>query len=559
MIFALIWAGWWSYRAYAYLESGQLHQAVTAANRAHFITNTLNAGTGSRLADLVVWHHSLSLIQELAQVESAGSQVTQTLDKGQAISLKPLIEITSNTSFHLNQINSHLPSSFVVKSLIPAQEKTRLQNLDQQLDQLSSLLQGLMTGSHTWLVMLQNPDEIRATGGFLGSYALVKINNGQITEVVFEDVYDADGQFDGYLEPPHGVNLYLSSNRGLRLPDANWHLHFPKSAQNVLAFFALGKRGEVAGLNTVNATVIADLVDLVGSLWLPDYQIYLDSDNMTKLLSQHRDDFFPGSIQKKQALGRVFTQLQLKAAGLEANDWSQILSLVMRAIEQKDLMFYSPHPKWQEFFEQNQVAGHLDPDYQPFLALVESNVGINKANQKVERSVEIEVTDYRLSVNVRFTNQNLPPTLPAQTTDQPNTIGQPSPQADHLAYVNYQRLLMPTNWQVHRLVFDGREIDDWHRSQIELANRQLASEVGFLVVVPEQTTKTLNLELELDKTWEPRWQSINNAQNDKQNGANTNQLIIFKQPGLPPTPYTITSDWGQESFILDKDFIFTWF
>lgn len=44
-----------------------------------------------------------------------------------------------------------------------------------------------------YLVLLQNNNEIRPTGGFPGSYAALTIDKGKITDFKVDDVYNPDG------------------------------------------------------------------------------------------------------------------------------------------------------------------------------------------------------------------------------------------------------------------------------------------------------------------------------------------------------------------------------
>ena len=61
----------------------------------------------------------------------------------------------------------------------------------------------------SYLFLLQNNMELRATGGFIGSYALAIFENGRLLDFQVEDVYTADGQLKGHVEPPEPIKKYL--------------------------------------------------------------------------------------------------------------------------------------------------------------------------------------------------------------------------------------------------------------------------------------------------------------------------------------------------------------
>ena len=52
------------------------------------------------------------------------------------------------------------------------------------------------------LVFFENPAEIRPGGGFLGSYADLTIQGGQLTNIDVRDIYDPDGQLKEKVVPP---------------------------------------------------------------------------------------------------------------------------------------------------------------------------------------------------------------------------------------------------------------------------------------------------------------------------------------------------------------------
>jgi hypothetical protein len=58
-------------------------------------------------------------------------------------------------------------------------------------------------GPRRYLVLTQDPAEIRPTGGFIGSYGIVAFDRGRITERVFRDVSLLDEPQDyPSIEPP---------------------------------------------------------------------------------------------------------------------------------------------------------------------------------------------------------------------------------------------------------------------------------------------------------------------------------------------------------------------
>jgi hypothetical protein len=82
----------------------------------------------------------------------------------------------------------------------------------------------------TYLILAQNSDELRATGGFISAAGVVRLENGRITDMKLTDSYAVDD-----LDQPHPLAPGpLAEQMGaqiLLLRDSNWSPDFPASAE----------------------------------------------------------------------------------------------------------------------------------------------------------------------------------------------------------------------------------------------------------------------------------------------------------------------------------------
>ena len=121
----------------------------------------------------------------------------------------------------------------------------------------------------TYLLIGQNQNEIRATGGFIGVAVQVTLDGGELTELVFHDSTEVDAP--PYAEnpiPPEGVYWYLWMDR-LLFRDANWNPHFPDSAAKVAEIFELAQGVKVDGVITSSKKMAHELVALFGDITVP--------------------------------------------------------------------------------------------------------------------------------------------------------------------------------------------------------------------------------------------------------------------------------------------------
>lgn len=459
----------------------------------------------------------ISLSEELGTVVPTNSTLV-------GIDLAHLKTVTTQNNQSVQMCLSAVSNSSLLQSILPYQITQFLPEIEQQYTGLTTVLDELTATSQTWLILFQNSDELRATGGFTGSYALLTITDGVISELVFEDIYDADGQFQGYVTAPPGVAEYLSSNNGLRLPDANWHPDVPQSVRQQLDFFALGRKQGIAGVITINLPLAERLLQVTGPISIPDYQTFISAQNLHQALREERDPFFAGAIQKKHILSQVVKQAILKLSNLPARQQLELIEIFKTSAQQKELLAFSRNQTLQELFAKWELTGAINTQHaEYFFGLVESNVGINKANRQVQRTVKLELQERRSLITITFANNNSPDTPVPENGAKDN------------GYVNYQRLLIPPSWQVRSVSTAGEELETWQTDTIATSFGQQLQQVGYLVPVPEQTTRTTTIEL----THPPL--------------AAPSSLQLYKQPGLAATPYTITFGEQTQQLLLEHD------
>ena len=100
-----------------------------------------------------------------------------------------------------------------------------------------------VNGPRYYLILTQNEDEIRPTGGFISAAGLLSVEAGRITSLTFEDSYAIDDlQGHAYPDPPAPLLTYMCSELWL-FRDSNWSPDFPTSARQAAEFHPMGRGG----------------------------------------------------------------------------------------------------------------------------------------------------------------------------------------------------------------------------------------------------------------------------------------------------------------------------
>lgn len=258
-------------------------------------------------------------------------------------------------------------------------------------------------GTRKYLVLLQNNSELRPTGGFPGSYALVTFADGMLKEVVVDDTYNIDGQLKENIMPPRPLQ-HITPNWGMR--DANWFADFPVSARKVQEFYRKGGGSLVDGILTVTPDVIGKIIDIVGPIEMPQYKLTLDGGNFLAEI-QSEVEYGDNRAQPKTILKEFQPRLFAKLKEQTGDGWLKIFRILAEAAAQKHILAYFNNPDLEKFAVQNGLGGEMKKPSGDYLQIVFSNVRGSKTDAVIDSSFDLQVepsisgSDNRLTINRR--------------------------------------------------------------------------------------------------------------------------------------------------------------
>ena len=496
--FVMVFGVLQSYLTWKNLNELNFEKATVSSKRAIFLPKTLNLLTFKQIEPIKLWEFSIEEVPTIQQL------VTNTqLYLEQSLSGEIENQMTTQKIIDdLEKINSKL-NKIDIKALNPIKQFVN--------DSLVVAKKFLQT-DQSYIVMLQNNDELRATGGFLGSYFILETKQGVLQPIKIQDIYAPDGQFTGLIEAPPGLNEYLSSGKGLRLPDANWWPNFADSAEQVLYFFENVENKKYQGVIALNLNTIEQLLEIIGEIYLPDYDTYVNKDNFTQIARADRNEFFPGSQEKANFLNHFFNLFKLELNQVLLKNPQAIIALWQKLLVTKDLQFYSRDSEIAEILQKRNIDGRIYNNQELYYFLVESNVGINKSNRLVDRQVTIQIGEKQEKIIINFQNNNQVP------------------------YVNYQRLYTNPETELKEVLLDGKKVNIIDQRIFTTKEGQKFKEIGFLtsVLAKSKSQIEINLTSSLPKE-------------SKKN------IFIQKQAGLPITKYVLTYQEQNKNFELTSD------
>ncbi len=265
----------------------------------------------------------------------------------------------------------------------------------------------------TYLFILQNSDELRATGGFIGTYGIVQAKDGDFTRFETHDIYHLDMPVKDKVkvEPPEPLKKYLNKQWYLR--DANWYPDWPTSAEKILWFYGLENNAqakpdpikEFDGVIAITPELITELMRLTGPI-VVEGQTYTP-ENFVDLLQYRVEQGYvklgESSWQRKEVVAEIAKQVKEKLVDLPLSRWNELIRVVGDNMARKNLLLYARDPALQKLIRAQGWSGELRQDWGDYLMVVDSNMAALKTDAVMERQIDYRLeqeTDGRLLATV---------------------------------------------------------------------------------------------------------------------------------------------------------------
>jgi nucleoside-diphosphate-sugar epimerase len=278
--------------------------------------------------------------------------------------------------------------------------KNYLQYFKNSLNMASGLISDLpgivgAGGTKNYIVWFQNSNEIRPTGGFIGSYGILKMENGKLKEIVIDDIYNPDGQIDLrniVTSPPQPIIDYLSENK-MHLRNSNWNPDFTKAATEFddLYFKVTGEK--IDGYIAVDLFFVKSLLKVAGPVFLAAYNEEINADNLYERTQFHSDfNYQNGSDQKRSFLTILGSKLLEKLFTMPKEKFPLLLGELDSSLKQKHFLVYFMNNQFNAFLKGKGWDGGLAETDGDYLYVVNSNLGGTKANYYVKNKMSYEIS-----------------------------------------------------------------------------------------------------------------------------------------------------------------------
>jgi len=265
------------------------------------------------------------------------------------------------------------------------QAKSELPRLVGGMDQLTHMagFLALLVGSEQprrYLLVFQNDSELRPTGGFIGSFALLDVSQGKVTnlEIPGGGSYDLQGSLTEKLIAPRPLRLI---NPHWQFQDANWSPDFPTSAQRLAWFYEKSGGPTVDGVIAINASVMERLLSVVGPVEMPKYEVTLSSDNfMTETQREVEIDYDREENRPKQIISDLAPIILERVMNAERDDYLPLAEAVSDSLTDREIQMWFSDPDMQNRSVDLGWSGEIRTSPGDYLQVIHSNIAGQKTD-----------------------------------------------------------------------------------------------------------------------------------------------------------------------------------
>lgn len=388
----------------------------------------------------------------------------------------------------------------------------------------------------SYLVIFQNNMEIRPGGGFIGSFGILKIKDGKIKDFSTKSTYEVDEKLKTHVEPPYPIRRYLPSEN-LYLRDSNFDPDFVNSAISVSNMYSLITNEKVDGVIGVDLVFAKNILSAMGTIKVNSKKV--NSENIYKIASEEFEKNLSESPKENDFISDLAKSIEQSLRSKKGTSYMLLAEGIGLSIKEKHLLFAFQDTSVQNIFTANgwssslwdqRVNGkNLINDY---LGIAEANLGMNKVNYFVSRSVSkklIIFDDGRVSSKITIGFKN--------NSSKDNKLGG--------NYKNYLQLILPVGSKITSVAIDNKEVElkkavtDYRIYEsvsfkpplgVELEEKkQMGKSIfGFLISVGPKEVKSITISYDLPY-------SIQSSQKTIDYG-----LRVYKQPGIDSYPMDLS-------------------
>lgn len=366
--------------------------------------------------------------------------------------------------------------------------------------------------SQTYLVLAQNNDELRPSGGYISTWGWMQVRNGDVQD------YNYFPSTSTTPDPPPSGTLNVEipdwwfsySDPLFAAWDGSWYADFYQTAQMSVEYYNNGNNPNtpVQGAIGIDLVAVRYLIDALGDIYLEEYDDTINVNNFRERIYSVRAA--GEGLEHKEYVAVMYQEVLESWRSASSEQKANINRALLQALRERHIVVYFEDDMLQSAAEELNWAGRVNIETgQDYLLLADANIG-SKSSSSVRRQLTYDVTlrpdgsaDSRLSIDYNF----------SATVAENDPAVAPEHYGTQRDYFTRMQTIVPANAELSRVegfreeidIFDGDgyraftgqvivQYDDSERVQFEYSQPSLVQPVGdyqrYWLTLQKQTGST---------------------------------------------------------------------
>ena len=373
----------------------------------------------------------------------------------------------------------------------------------------------------TYLVEFLNNTELRPGGGFIGSYAVVRLDHGQVTIDAIDGTENLDrgAPLSLLSSPPKPLETHLGVTKWF-FRDSNWSPDVETSAKEGMALYKT-EGGVLAdtldGVIGITPTVLERFLSVVGPVTVGEYTF--TADNVTEQLEYEVEYAYEEKgihvHDRKDILEPLFLAVMNQLKENILTKYPLYLETFTALANEKHILLYHTDVAADSILESRGWTGHVEKTSGDYLEWVDANLGSLKTDNALDRTLSYQIIgkqDGRYVARATMTYQH------NGTFDWRTT-----------RYITYSRVYVPLGSTFQSVQGTLRSGDAIQSSHVDTGEELGKSLFGTSFSIEPGQTKTLTFTYLLPASL---------------SGQDAYELLVQKQPGTIAHALTLDLDFA---------------
>ncbi len=248
----------------------------------------------------------------------------------------------------------------------------------------------------TYLVLFQNDNERRATGGFLTFYTVFKVNQGKLIIDRSDDIYSIDENIAVHPVAPREILTYHKNVSRFYIRDSNYSPDFVESVKLFESLYEKsGSKVAYDGIIALDSKILVDMLTIFGDTEVGGLVFSAKTDqrcDCPQVIYQLFDivDRPVGYIKenRKGILGDLMYALFYRALGFSPSRyWGTLAQTMYKNMQEKHILLNFKDPEIQKSVEKLNFAGRINEYKGDYLHINNVNFAGAKSNLFVSEAI----------------------------------------------------------------------------------------------------------------------------------------------------------------------------